>query len=254
MTKIQTIINKIKNGELKMKPKWHFMLKTVLAILAALGVAIAMFFLVGLILFILRLSGGLYLLKFGLKGVVPFFFSVPWLLLLVLIILVILLGALTRRFSLVYRRPILYSFLGFIFLALLGGFFIDKTPVHSSLLIQAEKDKLPIMGKMYRDYGVPKTKNVYRGKVVEFVDDGFVLQTRNRKDFKISTSSKTRLRPGIKIKQNDVVVVWGKPEKGEIKALGVKPINDHLKKFLPEKTSVYTPAQLHKDKGFKKMK
>lgn len=228
---MKNIIEKIKKGEIKMKPKWHFALKTLLVILSTIVASLFILYLISFIFFSLRLSGLWYLPKFGFRGLGPLLFSLPWLLLLSAILLIVVLEILVRRFSFVYRRPILYTVLGIIILVLLGGFLINKTHMHPALFQRAEKGHLPIVGPMYRGYGMPNLEDVHRGVVSEITDDGFVLQDQNGQLFTVSTSS-TRFPFKQKIQKDDAVIVLGKAENDSIKAVGVRVVDDEFRPFM----------------------
>jgi len=134
-----------------MKPKIYFALKTFLIILSAIIGFLFVLYLTSFVLFSVR----------AVRGLVPTLIALPWLLVFLSVILIIVLEILTRHFSFVYRRPILYVVLGIIILVLLGSFIINKTRMHPVLFDRAEKHRLPIMGPLYRGYGKSNLHDAY---------------------------------------------------------------------------------------------
>jgi len=142
---MKNIIDKIKKGEIKMKPKAHFVLRTLLIVL---GTSVGF-------LFALYLTSFILFSMQAVCGLMPILISLPWLLIFLSVALIIVLEILTKQFSFVYRRPVLYIVLVIIISVLFGSFVVNKTKVHPFLFDRAEKHRLPIMGPMYRGYGKP---------------------------------------------------------------------------------------------------
>jgi len=140
---MKSIIDKIKKGEIKMKPKIYFLLKTLLVVLGAIIALLFVLYLISFILFSVR----------EVRGPIPMLFALPWLLVFLSVILIIVLEVLAHYFSFVYRRPVLYTVLAIIVLVFLGSLLINRTRMHPMLFERAEKGQLPIMGHMYHGYG-----------------------------------------------------------------------------------------------------
>lgn len=122
------IIEKLKQGEFKMRPKWHFVLRVVLVAILIILFLLSALFLFSLILFP---SG-------------PF----PWPLLILVIIFIALLEYFLQEFKIVYRRPIIYSFLIILCLLIISGLFLNKVHFHQRI----EKKKLPGIERFYRKF------------------------------------------------------------------------------------------------------
>jgi hypothetical protein len=149
----EKIINKLKNGEFKMKPKAHFILKTILAILGFLIVSLFTLFLISFISFILRTDGIGPFPIFRMKELGLLIFSLPWILIILAALLIIVLELLFKHFAFAYKRPILYSVLAIVLIVALGTIVIDRTPFHPGLFNKAMDHRLPIFGPMYREFG-----------------------------------------------------------------------------------------------------
>ena len=227
----EKIISKIKKGEIKMKSKLSFILK--ITLLAVLSLALAFFVacLVGFIIFSLRASGAWYLPAFGFRAFGAFLHSIPWILILAVVALFIGLEMLILCFSFSYRRPIIYSILGIAILIILGGLIVDKTHLHPFLFDKAQRGRLPIMDKPYRDFGMPEFPDFQRGVVLELTDQGFSMENPKGEILNVIFTSGVKIPPGINIGEKDSVVVLGEKKDNTIEAAGVHKINDKLDFF-----------------------
>lgn len=227
----ERILEKIKRGEVKMRPRIFFILKAILIILGFFLFFGFSVFLLSFIHFHLRASGLWYLPRFGLRGFFVFFRFLPWILIFLSLILILILEILAKRFSFVWRRPILYSLLIIIFIVLIFGFFIEKTPFHSKLFFQARQGRLPLMTPIYREFGMPRFKDVHRGIVEELTEDGFLLRKADDELLTVILSSNTQFPFGKEVKEGDSVVVMGKKDDGTINAIGILKIDDQFRVF-----------------------
>jgi len=215
-----------------MRPKIYFILKAVLIALTTLLVAFFVLFLVSFIFFNLRASGAWFLPRFGLPVIGIFFKSLPWLLILITIILIGVLEILVKRFSFAYRRPILYSILFIIIFTFLGSFAMSRTHLHPDFFWKAQERKLPMMGRFYRDFGMPKLGDVYYGIVFDMMDSGFHLETPKGEILTVVATSTIPSRLGSPIiKKDDRVIVLGKRKNETIQAFGVRKVDKQFEIF-----------------------
>ncbi len=154
---MKSIIEKIKKGEIKMRPKWHFILKTLLVILGAVVACLFALFLVSFIFFSVR----------GARGPLPALFALPWILVFLSVILIVVLELLVRYFSFGYRRPILYTVLGIIIVVMLGSMLISRTRMHYFFLEREERGEFPIMRPLYHGFGRPELRDFGRPEMPE---------------------------------------------------------------------------------------
>jgi len=222
----KAVLEKIKTGQVKMRPKIHFILKTALITLGAIVAALFLLYIISFIAFALRVSGIIFTPGIGYRGFGPFLFALPWLLISVALALVLILEFLVRKFSFAYRKPILYSLLVIFFVVMLGSFVVAQTDFHSRFLDQAERNELPLMGGFYKDYGNPKHGNINIGVIYEKVDNGFNMETRRGEDLSVMFSPDTSFVSDDDIKENDTVVVVGYKKDNIIQAVGVREVDD----------------------------
>jgi len=223
----EKILKKIKKGKIKMKPKSYFILKTILFVAGIVFAFLLTIFLASFIIFLLRASGVFNFPALGFRGLGMFFASLPWLLMLFVILFVIILEFLARKFSVVYQRPLVYSILGIVIIILLLGIFIARTPMHSKLFQGVQEGKFSVFGPLYKGRHIKSLDNVYFGKVLNLADNGFEIETKEGEIFSIVISSETRPFQSIKyIKEEDTVIVIGDKDNSTIKAFGVHKITD----------------------------
>ena len=147
------VLGAIKNGKVKMRPKWHYVLKTALAITGGVLLSLALLYLVSFIFFALRANGVWFMPAFGLSGMRTFVMSLPWLLIFTSLLFIIILEILVKRYAFAYRKPLLYSVLGILALAIIGGFALARAPFHRSLLRRAQEDRVRLVPETRLPFG-----------------------------------------------------------------------------------------------------
>src|SRR5665213_3408185 len=105
----QGVMDAIKKGNVQMRPRWHFVLVSTLAALGVFIVLLSLHYIVSLSVFLLRDNGAWFAPSFGGRGWFSLLHSVPWLLILFIIVFIGVLEVLVRRYRFVYRKPLLLS-------------------------------------------------------------------------------------------------------------------------------------------------
>ncbi len=155
----EKIINKIKVGEVKMKPKIYFILKTVFIVLSIVVAALFVLFLTSFIFFSLRAGAGPELKTVrpgglmpghGLKGMFIFIRSLPWLLIIACLLLIAIMEIMVKKFSFTYRKPILYSLIIIIALVLSVSWFVSRTGFHQNIFLKSQKVPWPVIENFYQ--------------------------------------------------------------------------------------------------------
>lgn len=241
------ISEKIKTSQVKMRPRIYFISRAVLIALIALFVVCFVLCLASFIFFSLRTSGVWFLPGFGWPAMGIFFSSLPWLLILITIILIIILEIFAKRFSFAYRRPILYSVLGIIILAVLGGFLVMKTHLHSDLFWQARQGKLPMAGEFYQGFGAPKLDNVHHGIISDITESGFIIETPRGEILEIVATPTDVFLPGEELEKGDKVVILGKRDDDRVEAIAIQKIDDQLDVF-QRRPFMPMPMPMHWDR------
>jgi len=221
----EKLIDQVNSGQVKMKPKTYFVLKTSLFFLITFFIFLSILFFLSFIIFSLRTSGVSLLPGLGFRGIGVFLISLPWILILTAVVLILVLELFVKKFSFSYRRPILYSVLVIVVFVVLGGFAIANTQMHSGLFLKAQQEKLPIAGGFYRGFSDKEHSQVHKGTVSEIIDDGFSLKTFDGEVLTIIINSKTKLPLNGILNINDQVLILGKRLEDKVDALGIRMIH-----------------------------
>jgi len=225
----QKILGKIKKGQVKMRPKVYFVFKIVFFTVLALVVFLLSFFVVSFIIFTLKANGNMLLFGFGRAGLRIFFVSFPWLLAILAVLIVIFLRMIAKGHRVVYRKSFLYFVLGIILIILIGGFLFSKVSFHDNFFERAQRGRLPVIGPIYLKYGDRDVKDFYTGKVLDYTDEGFYIETACGKEYFVQTNDDTRVPLGKNIEKDDIVAVVGREIDGVVAAKGIKPIKGDMR-------------------------
>lgn len=245
----KTVLEKIKDGKVDMKPRWHFVLKTVLSITAIVLVTLLTVYIFSFVFFFLQQSGVLFAAAFGFRGISFFVMSSPWLLIGAALLFVLLLSVFLTRFSFSYRRPLVYSFIGIVALALLGSFFIEHTTMHARLGSFAEREGVPVLAPLYRGAIEELPEGVHAGVITAINESGFILQTEEGRELQVVITPDTRLPHGLRFEVDDRVFVFTEDQGDTVDAFGVRPIKgprrDRMMRFHSEEQFVPPMHESH---------
>lgn len=222
----EQILDAIKSGHVKMRPKWHFILKAILIAVGGSLLGLTVLYLVSFIFFILRHTGVWFVPIFGLRGWYEFLFSLPWLLIALALIFIIILELLVRHYAFAYRRPLLYSSLAIVLVVVVGGLVVASTPFHRSLFEDAEQDRLPLAGPIYRQFGRQAFQQIHPGLITATTSTGFLITDRRGRLLQIVLTPRTRLPFGEDFAIGDVIVVFGPEDNKMVQAFGIQEIDE----------------------------
>lgn len=219
------VLDRIKHDNLAMQPRWRFVLHSVTVAIGVMFALITLLFIMSFVIFMLRVSGVWFAPSFGVRGFQPFFWSLPWLLLLVAVGFAALLEFSLRSYAVAYRRPLVVTGLVVIVLSAGGGLMIAQTQLHHALLRQAEEQHLPFAGSFYRHFAAPPQQYVHPGFIQDISGDSFELQNRRQELLHVLITHDTKLPPAPAIVSGDFVIVFGKRVDGTVTAIGVRRAN-----------------------------
>lgn len=218
------ILDEIKGGRLKMRPKWYFILNNALLITGGIIILLALLYLASFVSFILRQNGVWFVPIFGLRGWFAFLISLPWLLIALAIVFMVVLELLVRHFAFAYQRPLLYSLMGIMLIVLVGGFLVNRTTLHASLAQFSEEHPLPIAGPFYRGFGHERFHNIHHGLITGTTTGGVIIQTERGEKLLIGITPHTRLPLGMDFTVGDVIVIFGDSDNDQIQAFGIRRV------------------------------
>lgn len=180
------ILEKIKSGKLKMRPKMYFILKNIVFVALIVILSAIVVYLISFIVFALDINGAWLLTSFGVEGVISLILSLPWLLILIVLLSMVIIEACIRSFKFTYHRPLIYSILGIFTLAIVLGFCLHLTPLHSKLCscLEDEESK-SIICPLYRNYRTINFPNFKKGTVIESGENEIEIQEQNGETIKL---------------------------------------------------------------------
>jgi hypothetical protein len=170
-----SIMGKIKSGQVKLKSKYIFWAEKLgLGTAFALTVVLSILFF-NLILFYLKETDNLKYLSFGKFGIFAFLESFPYLLVIVFIVLIVLAGYLLTRSDVSYKKPFGYLAIGMVVLIMIFGGVLTYTNLGQSVEKQARmgNESMKMLFKPLTD----ARDNGVAGVVFEEGEDYLILQT-----------------------------------------------------------------------------
>lgn len=226
------VMEAISRGAVKMRPRWHFIFFSAFAIVGVGIVILTLIYAASLLVFFMRDSGAWFAPSFGSRGWSVFFRAMPWLLIGLIAIFIALLHILVRRYSFVYKKPLVVSLAGIVSLPLLGGYAVASTPLHRHMEFYVDHGMLPRpfdgpVKMLYR--GSMRTKHphdVLRGHIVGTTTEGFVIASLSSTST-ILISKKTRMPYGEGFETGTMIVVVGDAdESGNVQAFGIMALDE----------------------------
>jgi hypothetical protein len=219
----QKLIEQIKAGDVAMKPRWHFVLKTALMVVGTVLTVLMAVYLLSLVLYLLVQSGLVYAPQFGGRGLGMFLGSFPWLLVLLLLAFLGLFFVLVKQYAFSYHQPLIYSIVGVAVFVLLASFAIHQTTMHERL--HPLMERYPAVGAAYKAARAGEIGGVVAGEVQRSTETGFIIKTIADKELEVIVTSETKHRRGQFWQAGDRVLVFGErsADGREITAFGIRP-------------------------------
>lgn len=225
---VSRALSDIESGLVKMRPKWQFIIRSILLVVSLILSLLAILFLASFILFTLRQTGLWFAPGFGISGFGIFFRSLPWVLVLLVVILIFLLEYLVRKYSFGYGRSLIISLLVILFIAFTGGIILEMTPLHRDLFLSANKNKLPFGGALYQHFGgQDQDRSLIAGNIVLVSSTLYVILTPGDVEVNIFVDTSTIFNPSL-LHLGDAIVAEVDREGANVKALKIIPINDEM--------------------------
>jgi len=130
----ENVIQAIRSGQVKMRPRWHFLLKSVVGFLGIVAIFFVILAMVSLAVFALQANGGVLSASLGPIGIHTFFTLFPWALLALAVILIAVLGAMLDHFTVAYQQPFLYLMLTLLIVVALASVAIAETSIGNHII------------------------------------------------------------------------------------------------------------------------
>lgn len=218
----EKILDAIRRGEVAMRPRWHFVLKSAMLVLGVVIVVLLAVYLASMVIFLMKQSGGWFGLGFGPRGIRAFLFSTPWILVAASMLFIFLLEILARKTEVARKTPMLYSALCVIAIVVFGTIVVDRAAIHSFIAEQARGKDIPMMRELYQSV---HRDDLRRGTVVEVSEHSVSVELYDGGRENVRISEETRMPRGWTPKEGDVVVVFGDLVDDTFVAFGIRPVD-----------------------------
>jgi hypothetical protein len=226
----QGVMDVIKKRGVQMRPRWHFVLTSMLASLGIFIVLLALLYIISLSLFLLHDSGAWSAASFGGRGWFSLLRSVPWLLIAFSIVFIVILEVLVRRYRFVYSRPLLLSVVAILLVVCLGGFILASTSFHRQMELEAYHHQLagPLALVYSAPFRMPPPPDVYHGSILATSSEGFVMNDENGAGTTtVIITARTHLPDGEDFSLGSYVVVIGDTvSTGTVQAFGMRETDE----------------------------
>jgi hypothetical protein len=218
----KNILDAIKTGKTKMRPRWFFVLRTVLVIVSVVMLFAILFYIASFIIFALHQDGVWFAPDYGMGGWTLLLGGLPWGLLLLSFALLILLAFILSRYPLVYHYPPFYFIPLFVIFVVLGSFLIAASSFHEGVLRYATEN-IPIVGSFYQ-YETEDSASIHRGEIVAIGQNVFIIANASGITSTVISAPGVIFVDGFRV--GEVVAVFGDRESdGTIQAFGVRKVS-----------------------------
>ena len=214
-----SIMGKIKSGQVKLKSKYAFLAEKLgLGTAFTLSVLLSILFF-NLILFYLKETDNLKYLSFGKFGIFAFLESFPYLLVAVFIVLIILSGYLLTRSDVSYKKPFGYLAIGMVAIIMIIGGVLTYTSLGQSFEREARRGNESV--KMFFSPLIDDRINGVAGVVFENGEDYLIIQTPQ--GLKRVETGEVESIPTIE--KDQFIIAVGKGDKSSFKAIKIRVVN-----------------------------
>jgi hypothetical protein len=214
-----SIMGKIKSGQVKLKSKYVFLAEKLgLGTAFTLSVLLSILFF-NLILFYLKETDNLKYLSFGKFGVFAFLESFPYLLVIVFIVLIVLSGYLLTRSDVSYKKPFGYLAIGMIAIIMVLGGILTYTNLGQSFEREARRGNESV--RVFFKPLIDDRNNGVAGVVFEQGEDYLILQTPQG----LRRVDTGEIEDVSNVAKDQFVIAVGAGEKSSFKATKIKVVN-----------------------------
>lgn len=219
----EKVLKTVRSGAVLMRPRWHFVLKAVLAILGITLVFAALVYIASFTIFSLHRTGAWFAPRFGPHGWFSLLRSFPIMLVVLFLLFWGILEILVRRYSFTHRRPLIVSALAILMLAILGG--VIGAPWHRGIDMRRGPGRPPSpIERIYRS-GMRNPPDVRRGIVREVLGNQIVLEDYSGTTTTVLFSPVNNSSPEIP-EVGEEIVIMGEFQKSVLRAVGFRTLRE----------------------------
>jgi len=165
----EKITSQIRDGKLKMRPKWYFWLGSALLFQGTLAVLLIGSYVSNLCFYALRVHGPFGYLSLGRAGFSPFVATFPWKLLLIAGVSLLIGLKLLQKYEFSYTRHSIYILFALMATILLSGLLTDMAGFNEKFRLHRYLQPVYSETYMGHDWMI--------GEIRQKTEDGFILET-----------------------------------------------------------------------------
>ena len=204
----EKILQKIKEKGVRQKPKWQFVLQTVLLVSTTIIALLVTFYLISFVSLVSREQDLIRLFGFGPNFTFALVQAMPWMLLFLLVLLLGALQILVRYFAFGYERTVLMTLtltIGLASVVSYGFYTFDKNMKFARF---GERGEAPFLKPIHDKYRKGDQPNLLHGVVVSVYENSYTIETfRGSTTVTFIASDKTKLEPGATLGVGESVFV-----------------------------------------------
>lgn len=182
----------IEKGVITQKPKWHFMLLTLLCVFGASALFLILLYLVSFMSLVLREHLIIEALSFGPRTVVDILHMFPFLLIVLVATVLLILHVLVRHFAFAYTKPVLVTFGGGLLLTLVLFGMVLIFDANSRIARFGEGRHIPGVDVLHSHFREREPARALRGTLLRYEDGKYAVTTRDGKEVSFTVDEKTR--------------------------------------------------------------
>ncbi len=196
------VMERIKSGQVKMRPRIHFVAGSLFIGAGLAGVIVLAVFFVNVASYKLRTLGPFGYLWFGEYGIRPFLATFPWAAFVVAICGLVIGISLLRRYDISYKKSFVGLILGLIAVVLTAGWLMDLTGINERFV------RFGHMRGLYQEQFVGS--DWIAGEVIAAESNQLQIETPNGDQATIEWNDRTLLPFGSDFKVGDKIRAVGK--------------------------------------------
>lgn len=235
------ILHIVEKNNIRMIPKWQFLLYSMFGMIFALFCFFSLVFIISLLAFLLSKYGFIYMPFFGFQEMIHTLFALPFLLVVIAIVLLFITETLARHYTFAFKKPLFITLLSITGTAAVTGLLVSFTPIHHGIRNFARMHNMGSVMHMY-DRPIPFNKEsgeltVLRGLVISTSSQKLIIRLYDESEVEVTgtTTNESNQKPNF----NDEVVMLGDMENGVFKARQLR--------ILPPSDDPFDPRTLKKE-------
>jgi hypothetical protein len=174
----EKILQKVRDGSIKQKPKWQFVLRTVLLVSIITAVFLVTLYLAVYTTLVTQEHELFRVFDIGPRATFMFLGAVPWLIIAVLGIAFLSLQSLVRHFAFAYKTPVVYTLVGTFAITLSMAYGLHSLDSKARFARFGEHGEVPFMKEFHNRYLDGRQGDIVHGVLIQVDGLEYTLESR----------------------------------------------------------------------------